>query len=243
MSSVPGPIALVGSGEFLPQSEILDRRLLDGRASRVAIVPTAAGREGDGSIDRWIALGVDHYRRLGAEPVPIRAIDDASADDATLAAAIDGCGLIYFSGGDPTHVTSVMRDSAVWTAVLAAWRAGSALAGCSAGAMMMGSVTASPRRNDLVDGLGLFDDLCVIPHFDRFDQGRPDMAVGLAERVGPATTLLGIDEDTALVIDPASGATEVVGRQRAWHLNPGIGEDRSGWSDGEATDLTLRPSV
>lgn len=240
--SAPGPIALVGSGEFLPQSADLDRRLLEGRPQRVAIVPTAAGREGDASIDRWIGLGVEHYRSLGAEPVPIRAIDDTSANDASLADAIDGCGLIYFSGGDPTHVTAVMRDSAVWAAVLAAWRGGSALAGCSAGAMMMGSVTASPRRNDLVDGLGLFEDLCVIPHFDRFDQSRPDMAGGLADRLAASMTLIGVDEDTALVVDPSTGATDVVGRQRAWHLNPSSGA-RAGWSHGDTTTITLRPSL
>ena len=42
----PGPIALVGSGEFLPVMEDVDRGLLAGRPPRAAFLPTAAGEEG-----------------------------------------------------------------------------------------------------------------------------------------------------------------------------------------------------
>ena len=51
-----GLIALVGAGEYLPVMEDVDRYLLDsvkvdGRAPHVVCLPTAAGQEGDESVD------------------------------------------------------------------------------------------------------------------------------------------------------------------------------------------------
>lgn len=159
-----GPLALVGSGEFLPSTEAVDRSLLsfDDGTPRVAVIPTAAGQEGRSSIERWLRLGVDRYTELGATPVAIPAIDSASANDPELARLVESCDLIYFSGGDPLYVTETLRNSAVWASVLSSWQHGAALAGCSAGAMMMGSVTASPRGGGLRDALGVFRRLCVI---------------------------------------------------------------------------------
>ncbi len=44
----PGPVALVGSGEYLPQMNEIDRMLLDSLGEgpkRVALLPTASGLE------------------------------------------------------------------------------------------------------------------------------------------------------------------------------------------------------
>lgn len=233
-----GPLALVGSGEFLPSTEAVDRSLLsfDGeRAPRVAIVPTAAGQEGSGSIDRWINLGVAHYRALGAEPVPVRVVDESSANDPDLAALIEAADMIYFSGGDPLYVTATLRSSVVWAAVLRTWQNGAALAGCSAGAMMMGSVTASPRTDRLCDGLGVFRRLCVLPHFDRIDQFRPTMAEDIVMKAPVGTTVIGIDEHTGLVNDGA--AWVVRGQQSVWVFEDG---ERTNYASGETVPLELR---
>ncbi len=160
---------------------------------------------------------MSHFDRLGVVPVPLRIVDRAGADDPAMAAQLAGAGLIYFSGGDPAHVVATMRDSLVWGAVIAAWQNGSALAGCSAGAMMMGSTTASPRGNTVIDGLGVFDRLCVLPHFDRFSSSRPDLPRRVMADVPAGTTVIGIDEDTGLLVD--GGRSEVIGRQGVWHVS------------------------
>src|SRR5438270_572047 len=72
----PGPVALVGSGEFLPAMEPVDAALLAGRPTRAVFLPTAAGPEGPERVDYWLRLGADHYRRLGADPVGPRADPD-----------------------------------------------------------------------------------------------------------------------------------------------------------------------
>lgn len=233
-----GSLALVGSGEFLPSTEDIDRALLSFEqvpAPRVAIIPTAAGQEGPKSIDRWIQLGVDRYTELGAQPVPIRAIDAESANDPDLASLVDGCDLIYFSGGDPGYVTTTMRDSLVWRSVLQTWQNGAALAGCSAGAMMMGSVTASPRSGDLQDGLGLFRRLCVMPHFDRIDRFRSGMTDQVLDAVPMGTVVVGVDEHTGLVHDGA--AWTVRGQQTVWVFESG---ERTNYETGETVPLELR---
>lgn len=213
-----GPVALVGSGEFLPVMAPIDQQLLESRPKRVAIVPTASGLEGEGSVGRWLDLGESHFRSLDAEIVAVRALDDESADNVANADAVAGCGLIYYSGGDPSHAIATMHNSATWAAVVSAWNDGAALAGCSAGAMMMGSVSASPRRSDLLPGLGLFDRLCVLPHFDRLD-ARPGMTDSVRERLQSDITLLGIDENTCVIVDPATGIGTVAGDGRAWLIN------------------------
>lgn len=233
-----GPLAIVGSGEFLSSTEAVDRALVSFEQDpppRVAVVPTAAGLEGRASIDRWISLGVERYRSLGAQPVAVPAVDEASANDPELAALIDACDLIYFSGGDPAYVTATMRDSLVWSSVLRAWQNGAALAGCSAGAMMMGSVTASPRSSGLLDGLGVFRSVCILPHFDRIDRFRPGMADDVLAAAPAGTLVIGVDEHTGLVHDGA--AWSVRGQQSVWVFEEG---ERTNYRADESVPLDLR---
>ncbi len=234
----PGPVALVGSGEFLPVMAEVDRALLDGRPQRVAIIPTSAGLEGDASITRWIELGEQHYDSMGVETVAVRAIDPESANSQQIASLTEGCGLAYFSGGDPTHAIASLRHSATWYAVQQAWLAGSALAGCSAGAMMMGSVSASPRHGNVVEALGFFKDLCVMPHFDRISSARSEMIDSLAKQLDDGTRLVGIDENTALVIDQGQAIVHGVGN--VYVIGQG---DRDGFGAGDVVDIDLVPGA
>ena len=71
--------ALLGSGEFEPWTESVDRWILDrtGAATGpVLILPTAAAAEGDEVFDMWANKGLDHYARLGIEAMR-RAAEDA----------------------------------------------------------------------------------------------------------------------------------------------------------------------
>lgn len=216
-----GPIALVGSGEFLPQMVDVDRWLLAGRRQRAAFLPTAAGEEGAASVKRWLGLGTDHYTAMGVEPiaVPVLNANDANRED--LAALIDDVGLIYLSGGNPGHVARSLRNSLVWDAIVRAWRNGAALAGCSAGAIALtasaidvrsGGRTSEPATN-------LVEHLTVIPHFDRMAHRFPGMVDQALAGLQPGFHLVGVDEDTALV----GGLTEwtVMGRQRVTVFGPG----------------------
>ena len=122
-----GLIALLGSGEYLPVMNDVDRYLLancdaQGPKPRVVCLPTAAGREGNASVTRWSTMGVEHFARLGAEVQAVPVIDRDSANDPKYASIIEAADLIYFSGGDPGYLHQTMKDSLAWDAAQKAWQ-------------------------------------------------------------------------------------------------------------------------
>ena len=220
-STLPGPLALVGSGEYLPVMQEVEAMLLRGRAPKFVQLATAAAPEGDSSLARWHALGLAQAERLGVEQVVVDVRSRADADDAALAGLIDGAGLVYLSGGSPQFLAEILRETAVWSAIETAWRKGAALAGCSAGAMAMtGWVPAMRDLGRHPDpGLGLLPHVRVIPHFDRMLGWVPDIVTRAMLRAPAGVTVLGIDEDTALVGGPEEWV--VRGRQSVWVLGDG----------------------
>lgn len=226
----PGPIALVGSGEYLPVMQELEGRLLEGRPAKYVQIPTAAALEGPESLDHWVELGKAQAARLGVEAVPLVVRDRAEADDPELAARVAGAGLVYLSGGNPPYLASTLRGTRVWQAVLDAWRGGAALAGCSAGAMAMTSWAPYVREplREPDPGLGLIPGWHVIPHFDRFKEWEPGIVDRVLERVPEDDLVLGIDEETALV--SFDGAWQVHGRQGVWVITR---EGQTEYRDGE----------
>lgn len=211
-----GPVALVGSGEFTPAMEDVDRHLLDGRAPRVAHLATAAAPEGTERLRYWADLAARHYRRLGVEVASLPVVDRSTAGDAALAAQVTDVGLVYLSGGDARFLADSLRDSIVWTAIADAWRGGAALAGCSAGAVALGGIVPDlPGGSGTAPGLAVVPDLAILPHFDRLTASQPGLAERLAGSVDDLV-LVGIDEDTALV-DTRDGWV-VRGRGDAWRV-------------------------
>lgn len=216
------PIALVGSGEYLPVMTEIERALIAGRAPRYVQLATAAAPEGQESLSRWHLLGKQQADRLGVEQVVVDVRTREDAEDPAFAAAIAGAGLIYLSGGNPAYLADTLRDTLVWRAIVAAHVMGAAVAGCSAGAMALSDW--APRMRDLnrdqPSGLGLVPHIRVIPHFDTMPSRVPDVLRNALLRLPDDTTLLGIDEDTALVGGPHNW--EVKGRQSVWVLGAGV---------------------
>lgn len=214
----PGPIALVGSGEFLAAMEAVDAALLDGRPPKAVFLPTAAGLEGPERVDHWVRLGVEHYRRLGVEPFPLKVLDRPGAEDPANAAPLSGAGLVYLSGGNPGYLADTLRDTAVLEAVLAAWRAGAALAGCSAGACALTAVAIDTRNGAVRPGFAVVSALVVLPHFDRIERWNPGAVEGRLAELAPGQALVGIDEETALISTDAGWRVE--GARHVWTIDP-----------------------
>ena len=223
-SVTPGPVALVGSGEYLPVMARVEGMLLRGRAPRYVQIPTAAAPEGEQSLRRWLDLGAAQTERLGVQQVPVVARDRDEADAPELAALVGGAGLVYLSGGNPAFLARTLRGTRLWDAVLAAWRSGSALAGCSAGAIALtGWVPVIREPGRAADpGLGVLPRLRVLPHFDRMLGWVPDILARAVKDVPDGVSVLGIDEETAMVdLTGAGRAWRVHGRQQAWVLADG----------------------
>ncbi len=216
--SAPGPLALVGSGEYLPSMAAIEAGLLAGRPARYVQLATAAVPDGPDVVARWHALGREQAERLGVEPVVVDVVDRASADDPAHAARVEGAGLVYLSGGHPAFLADTLRGTRVWAAIEEAWRAGAALAGCSAGAMALCATVPSLRhpRRGATPGLGLLARLRVIPHFDAFGARLPDAMLRALVPRDDGVVVVGVDEETALVGGPDRWRVE--GRASAWVL-------------------------
>jgi len=232
-----GPVALVGSGEFLPVMEDVDRALLDGRSQRVVFLPTAAAPEGSDRVEYWVQLGLEHYRRLGVESEALLVLDKSDADRTDLAERVAGAGLIYLSGGDPTYLTVTLRDSEVWGAIRAAFESGAALAGCSAGAIALSAFVRErfTLEAPLKPALGVVPNLAVLPHFDRLMHFAPQLADAVSRQLPDGVQLVGVDEDTAIVGGPHRW--QVMGKQRAWLFRGDV--EPLAYEAGSAIDLDL----
>lgn len=194
-----GPLALLGSGEFLPVMADLDRRLLEGRPRRVVHLPTAAGLEGDRRIEYWSQLAASHFASIDAAVETLPVLDRSGAEDSGLAAMIGGAGMVFLSGGNPSHLVTSLRDTPLWAAVVEAWLSGTVVAGCSAGAMAM-SAALPAFRSSQAAALAMVEGITVLPHYDRYGKMMKPMA-RLRDRL---LTVVGIDENTALHGGPGS---------------------------------------
>jgi cyanophycinase len=203
-----GPVALHGGGEFEPGDEpclaamleLAAHRAGNGRAIRIAVVPTAAARYSPGAS---ATHGVGAFERVaeGAGLTVVVAatmiVDSASAADPNLATGLAEADLVYFPGGDPDRIPAVMRGSPAWAAIERAHDGGAVLAGASAGAMAFAPWTWTPDGG--APGLDVVPGLAVRPHadaatwssvVDRFGAGAP---AGLG--------VLGVPERTAAISD------------------------------------------
>lgn len=242
---IAGPVALVGSGEFLPVMVATDAHLLAGRPQRAVFLPTAAAEEGDARIDYWLDLGTKHYQSMGVEPVPLRVLTREDADSEWAAAAIDGAGLVYLSGGDPGYLADTLRDTAVWAAIEGAWHGGAAVAGCSAGACALSAVANHVRSRSAGagvepnPGLGAVPHLAVVPHFDLFRKRAPQLVAAMVMGAGDGLTVVGIDEDTALVGGPTDWIVEGRSGVFVYDQGAGAGADPAEFRAGDEVSLPL----
>ena len=235
---MPGPVALVGAGEFLPAMAGIDRELLaaiDRARPRVVILPTASAPDGEEVFRRWAEMGAEHFASLGAEvePVLIRTAEDGW--DAAALQAVGEADLIYLSGGKPAYLRQVLASSPLGAALRTANERGAIIAGCSAGAMVLTERQPEFRRGPLPwplrwgTGLGLVPGVAVLPHYDAWPE---PMSALMALQAPRHVTVLGIDEDTAAV--GREGVWQVHGRARVtvWR-----GRHRERFRRGEAFRL------
>jgi len=216
-----GLIALVGAGEYLPVMDEIDRHLLasvdtNGRSPRVVCLPTAAGQEGDESVDRWQNMGREHFEALGTEVTPAHIIDRETADDPQWESALENADLIYFSGGNPIYLYETMQGSRAWAAAQKAWERGAVYAGCSAGAMILAQRVPNFRAAGLtsIDAFRLVSATFVIPHFDRIRGLWSAYLFAVRRQLRDDQFILGVDENTALV-GKLDGAWQVMGQGQA----------------------------
>jgi len=218
-----GALALVGSGEYLPVMQDLERALLEsgisnGKPNRYLQIPTAAGQESKERLEYWESIGAEQARRIGAvqDFLPIFTREDAFNNE--YVSKIKNAGLIYFSGGDPGYLATTMHGTPLWEEIESNWRIGAALAGCSAGAMALSSDVPNffKMKNIGIPGLNLIPNLRPIPHYNKFFGWIPDSAAKIVMKAPEGTVIIGIDEETALVSGLDEGTSLI---EKKWQVH------------------------
>ncbi|CAB4745131.1 MAG: peptidase [Actinobacteria bacterium] len=238
MNSERGALALVGSGEYMVHMQEIEFNLLyrgisKGKSKTFIQIPTGAGQESADRIDFWKERGAAQAKRLDVECrfLPILTREDAL--NPQYIEDVTNAGLIYFSGGDPGYITEVFHQTPLWEKIKSEFNSGTSLAGCSAGAMAFGSKIVGLRKSHIQSGLGLIPNIEVIPHYDKFLGWVPDRIASIALRSDLGSYLLGIDEDTALVL---TDKWQVQGRAKV-HVLKGLENSPQTFTSGQEFEL------
>lgn len=216
-----GTIALVGAGEYLPKMNPVDQYLLAQlqEAPSVVVLPTASAPDGGGVPERWNNLGVEHFTKLGAPVEPLLLLTREDANNPLFAEKIAYANFVYFSGGKPGYLLETLKGTATWRAVQQVYERGGVIAGCSAGAMVMGEILFDfPKIWNTIPALDLVPGIAIIPHFDEIPKA---MTSTIANIGRSKITVVGIDGATALVVSDgrwsvqgAGGVTVITAKQK-----------------------------
>ncbi len=190
-----GVVALVGGGEWRDGCTF-DRALLESSgADEVLVLPTAAAYEHP---ERAVAHAVEYFDGLGGKARGLDILTRPDAENEALADQLRSARFVYLAGGSPLHLRSVLKESKAWEALLGAWQEGCTVAASSAGAMVVTDPMVDPRGGAFTLGLGLIEQLAVVPHFESWSGDKLHRTLRIA---AADLAIVGIPEQTALIRD------------------------------------------
>ena len=188
-----GVLALVGGNEWT-EGCTFDRELVEAAGgAEVLVLPTAAAYEHP---ERVVENAVTWFGSLGASARGVMVLARPDAENEEFIAEVRQAGFLYLAGGSPLHLRSVLKDSPLWDSLVGAFTDGAVIAGSSAGAMALCDPMVDPRGGAFTLGLGLVEQLAVIPHHNTWSPDKEHRTLQLAPK---GLAIVGIDEATALI--------------------------------------------
>lgn len=215
-ASHPGLLIAIGGAEDKTRERVILRYFLEAAGgSDASIVVLATASEVPETGERY----GDLFYRMHADSVEVLRIDTREhaleARDEALDLLEYATGL-FLTGGSQIKFSSALGGTAIAEAIRRRHQAGMVVAGTSAGAAVLsehmialGDSGGTPRRRlvHMAKGLGLAPTLVIDQHFRRRDRlGRLLTALSY----NPGLLGMGVDEDTAAMIEP-NGTVTVIG--------------------------------
>jgi cyanophycinase len=208
---VPGPLALVGGGEFTDGCGFDAELLRASGGDQVVLIPAGAAFEHP---ERLVATATSWFDGLGAKVQAVDVLMRRDAMDVDIADVVARARFVYLAGESPMHLRSVLKDTPLWEALVQGWQGGAVLAGSGAGAIVLTDPMVDPRGGAFTVGIGVVAPLAVVPHADQWSEDKLHRTQVLAPK---ATPVAGIDERTALVREPdGTWRAAGVGSVRVW---------------------------
>lgn len=230
-----GHLVIIGGGAIPNEVRSRALELSGGAHSHILIIPTASSFPENASRE-----ALEKLKGLGADDCEVN--DLSRVDEAV--AAIDRSNLIWFTGGDQIRITKAIIGTPIAETLRRRYQEGATIAGTSAGAAVMSGLMLTGRADldairsgttQLVDGLGLWNDVIIDQHF--LKRGRFNRLAG-AVLDHPDLLGIGIDESTAVVVSgrefEVAGRSNVIvvdarpRKKRAGAISPHLGDPASG---------------
>ena len=237
--SRPGIVALFGSGETSASGQKIFDAILRQlpQSPRVALIETPAGFELNsdrviGRVGEFLNLHLQNYQPE-VITIPARARgSEFSPDNPQVVDPMCTADMLFMGPGSPSYAVRQLQGSLLWDVLLACHRAGAAIALSSAAVIAIGAYALPVYEIykvgeelhwkpglDLLGQYGL--SLVFIPHWNN-NEGGEDLDTSrcfmgksrftrLVELLPPDLAIIGIDENTGLLIDPQTGDCQVIG--------------------------------
>jgi cyanophycinase len=192
-----GVLALVGGAEWTEGCTFDATLLAASGGTDVVVLPTAAAYQHP---EQVVLRSAGWFDALGAQVEGLMVVDRASADDPGMAAVVRAARFVYLADGSPLHLKSVLKGSATLEALLSAWMGGAVVAGSGAGAMVLTDPMVDPRGGALTVGLGLVDQLAVVPQYGSEQKDAHGQKLERTVALAPTgLPVVGLPERTALL--------------------------------------------
>ena len=227
-----GSVMIIGGAEDKVRDRVILGRFVElagGSDGIVVIISTASSLgfvAGERYREVFTGLGIGTVR-------PLHAMTRTQANDEGYVRQVRDATGVFLTGGNQLRLSSTIGGTLLADAVLERFRAGAVVAGTSAGASAMSSHmiafgasggTPKHRMAALAAGLGVLPSVIVDQHFQQRNRYGRLLSV-IAQN--PSLLGLGVDEDTAGVVDP-DGIMEVIGRGSVTIID-GAGAETDAW--------------
>ena len=227
-----GSVMIIGWAEDKVRDRVILGRFVElagGSDGIVVIISTASSLgfvAGERYREVFTGLGIGTVR-------PLHAMTRTQANDEGYVRQVRDATGVFLTGGNQLRLSSTIGGTLLADAVLERFRAGAVVAGTSAGASAMSSHmiafgasggTPKHRMAALAAGLGVLPSVIVDQHFQQRNRYGRLLSV-IAQN--PSLLGLGVDEDTAGVVDP-DGIMEVIGRGSVTIID-GAGAETDAW--------------
>ncbi len=249
--STPGLIVLFGSGEMSPTGrkihEAVFKQMGVTGPVRIGILETPTGFEVNAihgwpeRMEEFLEKSLRNYKPVVTRIHAWTKGGEYSTDDPGVVDRILDQDYLYCGAGSPTYVVKHLKDSLAWDHVRKVFKNGTTLCLGSATAVAISRFVLPVYEifkagEDLhwVDGLDLLapwiPNLVIIPHWNNeegedFDTTRSWMGQARFEKLAALlpkdATILGIDEQTACVMDMEKKEIDVLGVGNAYVIKKG----------------------
>ena len=205
-------LVLIGGGEISKGELIrIDKEIIKkgrGEEKLVLFFPTAAN-DSEGYSEQF----KKYYSSLGCTDIRAIKILDKDFNPEALRKLLNNTGIIYLGGGDTHSLIKSMKDSGVDMILKEAIKKKIVIAGMSAGAIALGEITNSEKKEkEFIKAWGVVKGYAIEAHFT---ESRKEEA--LCNLLDYGKKGIGIDERTAVIIE--GNTAKVIGEGNVFLFN------------------------